>query len=562
MNSVFKEYIGCSVFYSLCLSFLLINSSYSTHAKTIKNEQSGTYAHGGYFAGAIDVSFGSKPSVDAQNFDKGQANAVAQTCGLVRSSEQNGQQANAASAHDLNGPGGSAGRVSDMNFLAPGTSGKESDGKFCLYKDSSNGIWTVQRDVVGSKANDPGAGIKSCTPTDLFSPELGCNSLKLLCPHCAGAKMDTATAYNPYSKTYARGAYHAGAIDVSFGTKPDLNAQAFDMGKAVDVPGACGLIKSAGDPLGLNELKSTPASAHDVGGKGGASGQVSSLSFLQTGASDQETKGKFCLIKDASGGYWALERDLVGSSSVAELRGMMGITPCAASDVFNPANGCKAAEKKMAMKLPDNKTMVGTIARIEQGDRACYVDVTDDSGAKTTQLADFSFCEKNDLIGKKVELKLQSGNVLALSCDGNVDCGKSDRVMLIKQIKLISKNTSYAPVATCMIGSCDTGGSNIGYKHCLSKKADQQDEELTRLWRKVRTSMKKRDKTVRKAFRSWSDFYQSHKKWQKFRDATCDIEYSMAEGGTAGGGYTSSCLCNLSYHRNLDLKRLLANYLE
>ena len=85
---------------------------------------------------------------------------------------------------------------------------------------------------------------------------------------------------------------------------------------------------------------------------------------------------------------------------------------------------------------------------------------------------------------------------------------------------------------------------------------------MDRLHKKVRNALRKRDRDVSRPYRARRDFIRSHKKWQKFRNATCEIEYFMAEGGTAGGGYTSTCLCNLSYHRNQDLRRFLTDYIE
>ena len=120
-----------------------------------------------------------------------------------------------------------------------------------------------------------------------------------------------AATKNKNSNTYAMGAFHAGAIDVSFGSKSSVDAQNFNKGQANDVQNTCGLVNS-GDGSPDNSMKSALASAHDVGGRGGASGRVSNLSFLKPGTSDNETKGKFCLYKDASGGYWSIERASVG----------------------------------------------------------------------------------------------------------------------------------------------------------------------------------------------------------------------------------------------------------
>ena len=119
------------------------------------------------------------------------------------------------------------------------------------------------------------------------------------------------------------------------------------------------------------------------------------LSFLKPGVSDDETKGKFCLYKDAAGGYWSIERGTVGNSRKASA----GITPCSKNDRFSPASGC--ATKKASV---GSKKMTATITRMERGDRACYVDVKNSAGKTSTQLANFEICEQKNLLGKKAEL--------------------------------------------------------------------------------------------------------------------------------------------------------------
>ena len=93
----------------------------------------------------------------------------------------------------------------------------------------------------------------------------------------------------------------------------------------------------------------------------------------------------------------------------------------------------------------DNETFIfgewkktsGTIQYMEQGDRACYIDLIDDLGNEFSELAYFDLCYDTSFLGKKVQLVYEQGKVLAASCQGNMDCGESDTVILIHDVKLI-----------------------------------------------------------------------------------------------------------------------------
>jgi hypothetical protein len=85
---------------------------------------------------------------------------------------------------------------------------------------------------------------------------------------------------------------------------------------------------------------------------------------------------------------------------------------------------------------PAGKVASGTIKELQAGDVACYVTLETSTGELANEMAGFEICEKRDLIGKKVALTWEEANVLAAECQGNVDCGKSDRVWLIGAVKV------------------------------------------------------------------------------------------------------------------------------
>ena len=80
-----------------------------------------------------------------------------------------------------------------------------------------------------------------------------------------------------------------------------------------------------------------------------------------------------------------------------------------------------------------------TLKELQNGDRACYVVVTTAKGEEQSIEGDFDLCPSNSkdaskLIGKQVTYKTKKANVLAASCQGDVDCGKSDEVDLVIEI--------------------------------------------------------------------------------------------------------------------------------
>ena len=80
----------------------------------------------------------------------------------------------------------------------------------------------------------------------------------------------------------------------------------------------------------------------------------------------------------------------------------------------------------------------GTLKELQNGDRACYVVVDTAAGEQSIE-GDFELCpggaqDASALIGQRVTWTTEKANVLAASCEGDVDCGKSDEVDLIKTL--------------------------------------------------------------------------------------------------------------------------------
>lgn len=86
-----------------------------------------------------------------------------------------------------------------------------------------------------------------------------------------------------------------------------------------------------------------------------------------------------------------------------------------------------------------SKRTNGTLRSASAGDTACYLSMTDDRGAAFDEMANYDFCEPKNIRrfkGRRLALSYEIASVLSAECDGNMDCGKSDRVALIKKIRL------------------------------------------------------------------------------------------------------------------------------
>ncbi len=93
--------------------------------------------------------------------------------------------------------------------------------------------------------------------------------------------------------------------------------------------------------------------------------------------------------------------------------------------------------KALGSTATASQPAIATIQRLTAGDRACYVELTDDSGQTSTEYANFEICEQ-PLVGKRVRLTYESGNILAEACQGNPDCGQSETVMLITRAEVLA----------------------------------------------------------------------------------------------------------------------------
>ncbi len=70
------------------------------------------------------------------------------------------------------------------------------------------------------------------------------------------------------------------------------------------------------------------------------------------------------------------------------------------------------------------------VADMESGDRACYLTLRTDGGAEQTVFADYSVCESNALVGRRVQLEYAPDDIVAVSCEGDPECLDTETVAL------------------------------------------------------------------------------------------------------------------------------------
>ncbi len=119
----------------------------------------------------------------------------------------------------------------------------------------------------------------------------------------------------------------------------------------------------------------------------------------------------------------------------------------------------------------ETKFASGLVTGAEAGDVACYLTLEDDDGEPFTEMAAFEICEQQaQLVGQRVALSYTLENVLAAECQGDVDCGKSDRVALVTSAKLLDGESapaadvgpeSFCTVHETIVFACRSGAKLV-----------------------------------------------------------------------------------------------------
>ncbi len=70
------------------------------------------------------------------------------------------------------------------------------------------------------------------------------------------------------------------------------------------------------------------------------------------------------------------------------------------------------------------------VTGMESGDRSCYLSLRTDSGGTATVHADYSVCDSDAIVDRRVQIEYQESNVLAASCQEDADCLDTETVAL------------------------------------------------------------------------------------------------------------------------------------
>ena len=72
----------------------------------------------------------------------------------------------------------------------------------------------------------------------------------------------------------------------------------------------------------------------------------------------------------------------------------------------------------------------GVVTDIESGDVSCYLTLRADGGSTETVQADYSVCDSNVILDRRVQIEYVEGDVLAASCEGDPECLDTETVAL------------------------------------------------------------------------------------------------------------------------------------
>jgi len=80
-----------------------------------------------------------------------------------------------------------------------------------------------------------------------------------------------------------------------------------------------------------------------------------------------------------------------------------------------------------------HKVVLATLDKMESGDRACYLHLRDQKGNSFEEMALFSLCEADDLIGKELYLVYKVEHILDAACEGDPQCQNVKEVLVVNK---------------------------------------------------------------------------------------------------------------------------------
>lgn len=93
-----------------------------------------------------------------------------------------------------------------------------------------------------------------------------------------------------------------------------------------------------------------------------------------------------------------------------------------------------------AQQAPRPGPSEARVLSAQAGDAACHLTLRDATGREASWPAAFELCEaKGVRPGRRYAFRWEATNILHPSCQGNMDCGRSLRVMLAVEARPLSR---------------------------------------------------------------------------------------------------------------------------
>ncbi len=118
--------------------------------------------------------------------------------------------------------------------------------------------------------------------------------------------------------------------------------------------------------------------------------------------------------------------DVVGGSVEGDVSVQSNETPDAvAPDLVADVDTTGPAVVEIAGRRVPTRAVV---TDIQSGNRSCTLTLRQDGGATASVQADYSVCDSNAIIDRRVQIRYEPADLLAPSCGGDPDCLETETV--------------------------------------------------------------------------------------------------------------------------------------
>jgi hypothetical protein len=107
------------------------------------------------------------------------------------------------------------------------------------------------------------------------------------------------------------------------------------------------------------------------------------------------------------------------------------------SKTFKLEDGCYVRANRRHVKPVTQGSEIAVVRGLTMGDRACYMELEYAQGQISQEEASFELCQQEQLIGQQVQLTRVPTSIMAMSCQGDIECTERDIVNLITVAEVI-----------------------------------------------------------------------------------------------------------------------------